>query len=109
MYESVCSYRGAVRRVVSDSQADSVCSAVVLSPFCHPYLLSMVSKVEKYRNKFVQGGPHATSETGQAGQVLTRVHNNYNEFPLIQYKDFDELLLLLQLVLVQKKRKIKRN
>ena len=51
----------------------------------------MVSKDEKYRNKFVQGGPHATSETGQAGQVLTRVHNNYNEFPLIQYKDFDEI------------------
>ena len=69
----------------------------------------MVSKVEKYRNKFVQGGPHATSETGQAGQVLTRVHNNRNEFPLIQYKDFDELSLLLQLVLVQKKRKIKNQ
>ena len=69
----------------------------------------MVSKVEKYRNKFVQGGPHATSETGQAGQVLTRVHNNHNEFPLIQYKDFDESLLLLQLVLVQKKRNIKNQ
>ena len=63
----------------------------------------------EYRNKFVQGGPHATSETGQAGQVLTRVHNNYNEFPLIQYKDFDELFLLLQLVLVQKKQKIKNQ
>ena len=45
----------------------------------------MVCKGEKHHNKFVQGGPHATSETGQAGQVLTRVHNKHNEFPPLPY------------------------
>ena len=65
--------RGAVRRVVSDSQADSECSAVLLSPFCHPYLLSMMAGTSAPRQQLdldnqcvkVAGGAAGPGQVGR--------------------------------------------